>query len=103
MMSGDYYVLSAPLIDDVQTEDAAYEFYLPEEGRGYIIAFEPALGKAEDVVYKLKGLEPEATYELTVADTGDVLTRTGAQLMSDGIGLRYPDAAISLLIYFNKI
>jgi alpha-galactosidase len=103
MMSGDYYVLSAPLIDDVQTEDAAYEFYLPEEGRGYIIAFEPAQGKAEDVVYKLKGLEPEATYELTVADTGDVLTRTGAQLMSDGIGLRYPDAAISLLIYFNKI
>ena len=103
MMSGDYYVLSAPEADKVLTEDAAYEFYLPQEGRGYVIAFEPAKGKVEEVVYKLKGLDPQATYELKVADTGDTLTRTGEQLMSDGIGLRYPDSAISLLIYFNKI
>ena len=103
MRCGDYYVLACGYDDDIQTADAAYEFYLPEEGRGYIIAFQPAEGKVEDVVYKLKGLDPEATYKLEVVDSGDTLERTGEQLMTDGIGLCYPGPAFSMLIYFNIV
>lgn len=103
MRCGDYYVLACGYDEAVQTDDAAYEFYLPDEERGYIIAFQPAQGKVEDVVYKMKGLDPEATYELEVVDSGDTLVRTGEQLMTDGIGLCYPGGAFSMLIYFNIV
>ncbi len=103
MMYADYYMLSYGVGSEVTTKNAAYQFNVPEEGRGYIITFRPVNSSDETSIYALKGLEADATYNLEVADTGETFTATGAELMEKGIACRYPDVAFSILIYYNKV
>lgn len=103
MMTGNYYMLAYGRDDNYNKENAVYEFYVPEEGRGYILAFRPALSDQDDGCYILKGLDAEATYELEVADTGETFTLTGEQLMTSGLGIKFPVANLSHLIFFNRI
>ena len=51
----------------------------------------------------LKWLDANATYELKLVETGETLTMTGQELMTDGIKLNYPKSNFSMLIYFNKV
>lgn len=104
MMAGEYYILARGFDEEIETEIAAYEYYLPEEGRGFMMTFRPAdCENVDKAVHVLKGLDAQANYEITVADTGQVFTMTGEQLMTDGLGCVYPNPAFSLLIYFNKV
>ncbi len=103
MMAGDYYMLKYGKDDAINTEDACYEYYLAEEGRGYIIAFCPSSCKISNATYVLKGLDANATYELKLVETGETLTMTGQELMTDGIKLNYPKSNFSMLIYFNMV
>ena len=102
-MTGDYYILQQGFDKEIDTKDACYEFYMADQGKGYLMAFRPENCKTESNSYRLKGLDATATYELEVADTGDKLTMTGEQLMTDGLKVTYPRANLSLLIYINKI
>ena len=103
LMTGDYYILQQGFDKEIETKDACYEFYVADQGKGYLMAFRPENCKTESNSYRLRGLDATATYELEVADTGDKLTMTGEQLMTDGLKVKYPRANLSLLIYLNKI
>ncbi len=103
MMAGDFYRIKHPFGAEINTEDACYEFYLEEEGRGFVLAFRPSGCSTTENTYKLKGLDASATYELTLVDTEQTLTMTGEQLMTRGLNLKYPKSNFSMLIYFNKI
>lgn len=103
MMRGDYYILASGVDEAYDTVLAVYEFFLPEEDRGMLMAFRPANCTEESGVFVLKGLDPEATYELELVDNGQKLTLTGEKLMTTGLALDFPSANLSLIIYINQI
>ncbi len=103
MMLGDYYMLSYGTGANMKKVNAAYQFNLPEESRGYVMTFRPLESNAESSTYVLQGLIPEATYELKVSESGDTMTMTGEQLMTGGLGVRYPAIGYSVLIYYSQV
>jgi|GEM_PF-516362 len=121
MMLGDYYILQQGLhegltfdaaanrwVESDATKDytnvtnAAYEFYLEDEGRGYVVAFRPTYSNDDRDTVLLKGLDRHADYTVTDADTGETATYTGRYLMEQGLDLRFPDIRTSHMIYFTK-
>jgi len=103
MMRGDYYILASGVDEAYDKVLAVYEFFLPEEERGMLMAFRPANCIEQDGTFILKGLDPAATYELTLADNGQKLTLSGEKLMTTGLALDFPAPNLSLIIYINKI
>ncbi len=103
MMYGDYYMLSYGVGNEVGSKNAAYQFNVPDEGKGYILTFRPVNSEKESSIYKLKGLEADATYKIDIVDSNESFTATGAELMEKGIACWYPDVAFSILIYYNKV
>ena len=103
LLSGEYYMLDYGMHEQIETKPSAYEYYRPEQGRGIIMAFCPAKGETCEVVFKLKGLDADATYRVEVQDSGDSMEFSGKELMENGLLCRFPDAGFSMLIYFNKI
>ncbi len=93
MMLGDYYILQQGLHEGIyhdsywkendaskdytNTTNAAYEYYLEEQGKGYLVAFRPTYSDVETETFKLKGLDAHADYEVRDADTGETFIHTG--------------------------
>lgn len=102
MMHGDYYMLSYGVGDEVTTKNAAYQFHVPEESRGYIMTFRPVSGTQEESTYLLRGLKSDVVYDLVIADTGEKFTMSGSELMSKGWTCSYPQAATSLLVFYSE-
>ncbi len=119
MMLGDYYILQQGLHegltlgshhwtvsnsnkDYTNTTNAAYEYYLEEEGKGYLVAFRPNDSTVATETFKLKGLDAHADYEVRDADTGKTFVRTGRYLMEQGLKLNFADVCTSHMIYFTK-
>ncbi len=116
-MLGDYYMLSYGIHDDIgyssncgyaddweqnmDEKNAAYQFYAPEKDAGYVMTFCPLEGTTLTDTYCLRGLNPNSEYDVTNADTGDTWTRTGEELMTDGISVSYQNAGTSYLIYYT--
>ncbi len=97
---GDYWPLSDySLANNVWM---AWQFDLPEEGRGFIQAFRRADCPDESFTLHLRGLDPDATYQLTDADSGEILTATGAALAT-GFEAKAPEAPAALLWTYRKV
>ena len=97
---GDYWPLSDySLANNIWM---AWQFDLPEEGRGFIQAFRRADCPDESFTLYLRGLDPDATYQLTDADSGETITSTGAALAS-GFEARAPEAPAALLWMYRKV
>ena len=101
MMTGDYYILASGQDESYDTVNAVYEFFLPEQNKGMLMAFRPENSIEESGLYKLKGLDADTTYELTLVDNGQTLTMTGEKLMNTGLALNFPAPNLSLMIYIN--
>ena len=101
MMTGDYYILASGQDESYDTVNAVYEFFLPEQNKGMLMAFRPENSIEESGLYKLKGLDANTTYELTLVDNGQTLTMTGEKLMNTGLALNFPAPNLSLVIYIN--
>jgi hypothetical protein len=84
-------------------DDACYEFYDAEQGKGYIAAYRPRQCDTTETSYRLKGLDASATYKLTVTETGDSITLTGEELMTGGVKVKYPRSEFALIIHLDKI
>lgn len=102
MMLGDYYILTQGAGEKYKTENAAYMYYLPQDGTGYIVAFRPKASATEQQEYKLKGLDADETYVLKVADTGETITADGISLMENGLGITMESARSAQLIFITK-
>jgi hypothetical protein len=101
-MSGDYYILSQGIGDRLTATTAAYEFYVPEKGEGYLLVFRPGACQDVEGVYNLKGLDATAQYTLECVDTGQTIDASGAELMNNGLTLTIEDSGTSLLIFITK-
>ena len=94
MMNGQYYKL------DETNLGAAYEFYKADDNQGYILAFGD-VDYAHN--YALKGLNPNALYAVTSADTGQRRVHTGASLINNGLTVTHTEDSRSQLFYINEI
>jgi alpha-galactosidase len=75
---GDYY----PLTEYSESEEAwiAWQFDRPEAGEGMIQAFRRPKSLYSSAIFKLRGLSPEATYEVKNLDTGRSDRMSGKEL-----------------------
>lgn len=103
MMTGDYYILASGQDESYDTVNAVYEFFLPEQNKGMLMAFRPSNCAEESGLFVLKGLDADTTYQLTLVDNGQTLTMTGEKLMTTGLALNFPTPNLSLVIYIDPV
>jgi alpha-galactosidase len=65
------------------------------------MAFRRKDNQQSEIEVKLCGLLPDATYEVTNADSGEVITATGADLMQS-LKLKLEQPYSSLLLRYKK-
>lgn len=101
-MLHDFYILQQGYGADTNNKNAGYEYYIPEQGRGYLVCFRPSGSGTEYTNFYLEGLEAEATYVVRNADTEETHEFTGEQLMTNGLKVYFPRTMVSHMIYFDK-
>lgn len=75
----------------------AWQFDCPEIGEGVVQAFRRDESPYESACFKLRGLQPDATYIVTNLDTDAGHTQSGQDLMTHGCAItmtQRPDSAI---------
>ena len=102
LMNGDYYILVQGTGDEYDSLNACYEYYVPEESKGFLMAFRPEKSTVEKQTFILRGLEPDATYLIESADNGETIEADGKTLMTDGLTMTFSEARMSLLVYITK-
>ena len=74
----------------------------PGSGQGVVFAFRGTTGESRHV-FKLKGLEPDAEYQLSFEDYGEPVRRVrGSDLLSTGIEVVLPETESSQLVYLSR-
>ena len=96
----DYY----PLTPYSAGDDAvvAWQFNRPESGQGFVQAFRRPKSDAKGTKLKLQGLETGAKYEIENLDGGKQ-TRTGRELMEQGLTVNFPAAPAALLFIYQRV
>ncbi|MDO8301703.1 MAG: GH36 C-terminal domain-containing protein, partial [Sedimentisphaerales bacterium] len=100
----DYYPLTG--FSTANNVWMAWQYDSPESGQGLMQAFRRAYSAVGSMTFQLRGLDPAATYTLTVLDpTGAATTpwnQTGSDLMSTGVAVSLPSVHSSVLITYAK-
>ena len=102
MMNGDYYILAQGTGEEYDSLNACYEYYVPEEAKGFLMAFRPEKSEVEKQTFILRGLDANATYLIESADNGETIEVDGKTLMTDGLTITFSQARMSLLIYITQ-
>lgn len=79
----------------------AYQLNRPSDDTGIVMAFRRKDNQQSEIEVKLRGLLPDATYEVINADSGEVITTTGADLMQS-LKLKLEKPYSSLLLRYKK-
>jgi alpha-galactosidase len=98
---GDYYPLTEARADFTQW--AAYQMNRPDLGEGFLIAFRRKEAPWSTAQFKLRGLDPDATYEIEDADTGKKDNVKGGDLLNHGLAITLPRPNLSALIFYRMI
>jgi alpha-galactosidase len=98
---GDYY----PLTPYSLGEEAwmAWQYDQPEAGRGVVQAFRHSTSPYESARFKLRGLDPSATYELRNFDAEGTTTLPGRELMEAGLLLTLTNSPDSAVISYKRL
>ena len=98
---GDYYPLTGySLAQDVWM---AWQYDRSEAGEGVVQAFRRAGSPYEAARFKLRGLDPAATYQLHNFDVEGDTTLTGRQLMELGLPVTLEDNPSSAVIHYKRL
>jgi len=99
---GDYYPLTPP--ENMTGDDVwlAYQMNRPEQEDGIVIAFRRKDNPSESIHVKLRGLRPDAHYELFDEDSSQKVIRSGKELMN-GFSLTIKKQPGSLLLDYKLI
>ena len=98
--TADYYPLTAWSRGDKAWR--GWEFYDPKTDSGFIQLFRPANAAETHRAILLKGLDPEATYELWNRETNEKTTLPAATLLTTGFALEL-EAEGAVTVTFRKI
>lgn len=98
---GDYYPLTAHSLE----EDAwiAWQFHRPEAGRGMIQAFRRAENDFHGAQLRLKGLLPDAQYEVVNFDEPDSIRMSGRELMEAGVEITISDRPGAATLRYEQV
>ena len=97
---GDFYPLTShSLALDVW---AAWQFDRPEMGEGMVQVFRRAESPYETARFKLRGLDPEATYHLKDFDKTVLHKARGKSLLESGLLVSLPMRRSSCLIRYQR-
>ena len=96
----DYY----PLTEHSTKSDRwmAWQWDAPDLAKGLVQAFRRASNNIPSMTFKLRGLEPKATYTLTNFDVSGNTTASGSELMEKGLVINLPSAPGSAIISYAK-
>ena len=98
---GDFYPLTSHSVaHDVWI---AWQFDRPEAGEGLIEAFRREQSVYESARLKLRGLDPDAQYELTRFDEDKPRRMTGRELMDDGLVVGIATAPGAAVYQYKKV
>lgn len=100
-MLGDYYPLTPYSLDEDRW--IAWQFDLPEQNKGFIQAFRRTKSPETKKTLLLKGLDPDATYEVTNLDGGAPTRATGKDLMHAGFPIQLSDQPGSAILVYKRI
>jgi hypothetical protein len=80
-----------------------WQFHSPEKDAGMIQVFRRAESVYESARFKLRGLDPAATYVVQDLDTADIQELTGSTLMDDGFKVAIETQPGSVVITYKKV
>lgn len=92
-----YHILPQP--DGIHWD--GMEYYDPATGRGVAFVFRPDSTESNQVIF-LRGLDRTATYEVSFEDTPEKFSRSGAQLMEDGLRVTLPERFTAAIVYLAR-
>ena len=81
----------------------ASQYHRPDLEQGIVLAFRHANSAEPTRIFKLYGLTSTATYQIYFNSTGQTITRTGAQLMEEGLSITISATTKSELIEYQKL
>ena len=79
-----------------------WQFHDPDNDNGAILAFREQ-SPNEKLTVRLKGLKPETRYELENADTGEIVVKSGEQLMREGLTIVISETSGSALLWVSRV
>ena len=101
VLEGDYYPLTP--YSRAGNEWMAWQFDRPEQGDGVVQAFRRADCAEAAQTYRLRGLDPAATYELTNLDVEGTVKTSGAELMEKGLTVEIKDKPGAAVIVCRRV
>jgi alpha-galactosidase len=96
---GDYYPLTPYSLE--KTAWIAWQFDEPQQG-GVVQAFRRDEAKADSLVLKLQGLEPETIYAVENLDNGKIEKLVGKDLMTVGLHVKIAGRPGAALYVYRK-
>ena len=100
MLLGDYYPLTPYSLQRDQW--MAWQFDRPESGEGTVQAFRRPDSPYVSARFKLRGLDPTASYKVENFDGGEEI-QTGADLMEQGLAVIASTAPAALVFKYNLV
>ena len=98
---GDYYPLTPYSLDD--TAWIGWQFNDPEQTGGMIQMFRRPKSHYEAARFKLRGLEPDAKYVLTDLNSRQTVTKTGSELMAEGLLITIDKCPAAAVYTYEKV
>ncbi len=111
---GDYYpLLPCSANSDCTTDPskersaafewAAWQFNRPDQGDGIVQAFRRDQDEEPVKNFRLRGLDPEATYEVTDLDVKTPSNLSGKDLMQQGLRMEIKEKRGAAIIMYKKV
>lgn len=98
---GDYYPLTAHSL--AKNTWIAWQFHRPDAGRGMVQAFRRSENDFYGGQFRLKGLLPDARYELHNFDEPGKTEKTGRQLMETGIEVTIRERPGAAVVVYKRV
>jgi alpha-galactosidase len=98
---GDYYPLTPYSLE--KNVWMAWQFDRPEPGEGMVQAFRRSEAAEQSAVFKLSGLDPQATYVVTDVDAEQPRQMTGRELVEKGLTITLKDRSSAAVITYRKV
>jgi alpha-galactosidase len=98
---GDFYPLTPYSLSD--NAWLAWQYNRPEAGAGMVQVFRRANCAEETIRLRLRGLEPEAAYQVKDIDTSKSQTLTGKDLMGEGLVVPVPERPYAAIVSYQRV
>jgi len=98
---GDFYPLTAYSLRP--NAWIAWQYNRPEAGAGMIQIFRREKSEADTMLFHLRGLDPDASYQLTDIDTLESQALTGRELMNKGWAVKIKDKHSAVIITYTQV